>query len=246
MTKPNPLKTMKSLGGMSLLIIVSQFSCAALLPTTEASRPSQPQTQPLAMGVGDLAERLRRPRVPGGSRGNGDEDATEICAIVPGRLEIGDETTTIKVWNLDPVFVWQDDFSRLEVVEFRTNTLVASADLAPGQRYLLYSDIPNAQPLQPGQAYYWRLSKDETFAEISFRMMDETERADIEAALEAESLNGQNPTDDILQARIDFFLDQGLWADAFQEIYAERNPTAAILSLRDSIAANDYCPPEAE
>lgn len=244
MKSTNPLKAMLTLGGMSLLILASQLSCAALLQPSGVSRPSQPQQ--LAVGLGDLADLLRRPRVPGGSRGDGDEDATEICAIVPGRLEIGDETTTIKVWSLDPVFVWQDGFSKLEVIQFRTNTLVASADLAPGQRHLLYSDIANAQPLQPGQAYYWRLSNDETFAETSFRMMNETERADVEAALEAESLNGQNPTDDIMQARIDFFLTEGLWADAFREIYAERNPSEAILSLRASIEANDYCPPEVE
>lgn len=246
MSSKNHLKALLSLGSMSLLILVNQFACAALLQSSDVSRSTH--LQPLAMGLGDLIDRLQRPKVPGGSRGDGDEEATEICAVVPGRLydpEIDDETT-IKVWSLNPVFVWQDDFSKLEVIQYRTNTIVASVELDPGQRYLLYGDIENARLLEPGQAYYWRLSNDETFAEISFRMMDEAERTEIEAALNAKSLNTENPTDEILQARIDFFLTEGLWADAFYEVYAVPNPSEAVLSLRANIEAHNYCPPEGE
>ena len=72
MSSKNHLKALLSLGSMSLLILVNQFACAALLQSSDVSRSTH--LQPLAMGLGDLIDRLQRPKVPGGSRGDGDED----------------------------------------------------------------------------------------------------------------------------------------------------------------------------
>ena len=225
---------------VSLWVSINQPLKASIFHPLESSPAATPLNQ-LTTSISDVADTLRRPRVPGGSRG--DTEETAVCGIVPGKLfdpAINDEST-IKIWNLNPIFVWQEDWTRLDVVEFRTNETVASAELTSGQRTLTYGEIDNAQPLEPGTNYYWRLANAETSARISFRMMTEAERAEIEVELNTQLQSVENSPEVILTARIEFFVEKQLWADAFREIYAVSNPSEKIQSLIAGIESTNYC-----
>lgn len=247
MNNSNTIKLFLLLGSIGSLMLACQPLGAAIFQPSSPSSSNVQLNHRYATGVGKLIDSLRRPKVPGGSRGD-DEDQVVVCGIVPGRLfdPASGDTTTIKMWTLDPAFVWQDDWTILEVKHHRSNDIIARATLLPGQRHLLYSDIDNAQPLEPGQAYYWRLSNGNTFGEISFRIMRPNERTDIDAVLNALPQNPGDSTHTMWQERTEFFLESGLWADAFREVYANPNPSAEILDLRTTIESHDYCPDEEE
>ncbi|NEQ31659.1 MAG: hypothetical protein F6K04_11745 [Leptolyngbya sp. SIO4C5] len=203
-------------------------------------------TTQLAASWSEIWQRLRRKEVPGGSRGARNQPT--VCAVVPGALidEDTDEFSSLKVWSLNPVFVWQGEWSRLEVFHSRNHQILLSQELSSEDRHLVYSDVAEAMPLEPGGAYYWKLSREGSddqelvFGETTFRTLDEEARKELEAAL-ADKLAGVDDPESALSQRVYFLAEQDLWADVFRELHTADELPAELEALKDEIAGHDFC-----
>ncbi|MEN8447440.1 MAG: hypothetical protein ABG776_20770 [Cyanobacteria bacterium J06555_13] len=204
------------------------------------------ETTLLANTWSNLWDRLRRKEVPGGSRGELGQPT--VCAVVPGTLsdQNSDEVSSLQVWDLNPVFVWQGEWSQLEVLHSRTHEVLLSQALTPEARHLVYGDVEGAVSLEPGGAYYWKLSRKAsgddpaTFGETSFRTLDEEKRLALEAEL-ANVLNSANTPEQALSKRVNFWADQELWADVFRELHNANELPAELETLKGEIADHDFC-----
>ena len=123
---------------------------AAIGQRAPAALPENAPTLLATISWSDIWDRLRRKEVPGGSRG--DLSQPEVCAVVPGTLSDQDsnEVSSLQIWDLNPVFVWQGEWSQLEVFHSRTHEVLLSQVLAPEARHLSYSDVGDALSLDPG------------------------------------------------------------------------------------------------
>ncbi|MEM9215428.1 MAG: hypothetical protein AAGD25_13915 [Cyanobacteria bacterium P01_F01_bin.150] len=195
----------------------------------------------LAVNWSEVWDRFRRKEVPGGSRGNG---PSKVCAVVPGALmdKVTEDTTALHIWGLNPVFVWQGEWSQLTVFRSRDHEALLSQDLNPEARHLVYGDMVDAMPLEPGGSYYWHLSRDgsdenpATFGETSFRTLGQEKWLEMETAL-AEI----DASEDALSKRVAFFAEQGLWADVVREVYTADELPSGLVELKANIAGHDFC-----
>ena len=238
---------------MPLLVTLSFVSAGWLGSPLQAaleSRPLVPSIEEtvteIAASWGEIRDWFRRQEVPGGSRGNRNQPT--VCAIVPGTLvdKESDESSSLRIWSLDPVFVWQGEWSRLEVFHSRSHEVLLSKALEPGEQHLVYSEVSDAMPLEPDGAYYWNLSREAdgdeaaTFGETSFRTLDAAARQVLEDAL-TEQLVAVDDGEEVLRQRVTFFVEQGLWADAFRELYAVEELPAELAALKAEIAGHTFC-----
>lgn len=195
-----------------------------------------------------IFERLRRQEVPGGSRGIRNQPELKVCAVVPGRLinQETDSMSPLKVWDLNPVFIWQGAWNQLEVFREDDQERLLSQELTPETQHLFYSDVEDAIPLEPGVWYYWKLSRDgsneqkATFGETSFRTLDEADRSDLEADLATEVATVSEP-ERVLITRVNFLAEQGLWADVFRELYSTDELPAELATVMKDLADHDFC-----
>ena len=185
-----------------------------------------------------LWNELRRQQVPGGLRG--DENELSTCAIVPGKLIDSDtgEETTIEVWNTRPLFLWRGTWARLEVRHLDSGELMWRQTLTPTQQDLVYGDY--GKPLLPGETYYWQLipeqlPEDTVLPKISFQIVGGKERDRITDELK--KLTAES-ADTLTLARVHYFIDQGLWADALHEIYSHPDQFSGLI---EQIEAHDFC-----
>lgn len=224
---------------------------AAIGQRAPAALSENPSTLLATISWSDIWDRLRRKEVPGGSRG--DLSQPEVCAVVPGTLSDQDsnEVSSLQIWDLNPVFVWQGEWSQLEVFHSRTHEVLLSQVLAPEARHLAYSDVEDALSLEPGGSYYWKLSREAsgeesaTFGETSFRTLDQEKRLALETEL-ANELDSADTPEQALSKRVNFFVEQGLWADVFRELHTADELPAELETLKSDIADHDFCeqPPE--
>ena len=196
----------------------------------------------LALSWGDIWEWLRRTKSTGGSRG---PEKPPICMMVPGGLYNPETNKKIafKVWNDRPLFLWQREMLGIEVRHGRSNRLIWSQSLKSNQTSIIYA----GEPLQSGQVYFWRESGvfNELSPKLFFKIMDAEESVDITAELEelesrfkAEEANEEK----IRLERVNFFVENKLWADALREIYSIPNPSPKLIEMRKKIQAHDFCP----
>ena len=199
-------------------------------------------TTPLVVSWSEVWDRLQRKDVPGGSRGNRNQPT--VCAVVPGTL-IDEETyeaSPLQVWGLNPVFVWQEKWTHLKVFRSRDHEVLLDQALAPEARYLVYNEVEHAIPLEPGGAYYWKLSRDgsdgqkATFGETTFRTLDEVQR--LELGVEIAEID---TSEEALIKRVKFFADRELWADVVREIYTATELPSDLEALKEEITRHDFC-----
>lgn len=237
---------------MVTVVMAVCIICLSSLPLKAAIRENLAQPyewvnpQQLALSWSEIGRWFRRQRVPGGSRGPFSD--VKVCGILPGLLETdgGEESERRlnKVWNPNPVFVWQGEWETLTVNTGRRHEVILSQALTLDQQILVYDQVADAKPLEPGKAYYWRIENSEFKGDTPFRTMDVDEYAEVAAALqtlEAELRLQHKSEDDILRERVGFFLERDLAADAFREIYLAPNPPEDLVRVLADIQSEDFC-----
>ncbi len=197
--------------------------------------------QLLAFSWGELWDKLRRKKGKRGSRG--DEDKKFFCMIAPGGLKDPSSIkASLKVWSSQPVFLWKGEIKGIEVRHTRSNKLMWSQQVEPTTRGIVYQ----GEPLQPGEAYFWRetVPDAELPSRQSFRIMKAEERDSISTDLKQLESNlkakGAKP-EEIVLARIDYFVEKQLWSDVLREIYLVQNPSPELKELVEQIQSNDFC-----
>lgn len=163
---------------------------------------------------------------PGGRRG-------DICIITPYDTQKG-------IWSDRPLFVWKGELSRIEVRPAGSDRVLWEQKLQATDRSTLYQ----GEALQPGKSYDWMLfdpTSDESSYptdRVRFRVMSEEERSSITAELAAmeSQLKSKRATEEqITYEKAKYFVEKQLTADALQQVYRVKNPSAGLLQFRQSL-----------
>lgn len=173
------------------------------------------------------------PRRPGGGR-----DSVDL--LTPG-------VWASEVWTLQPMLIWQSDGtpanqpSQVEIISHDGQTILRQSVQAAE-----FVVLPVKQPLQPGQLYRvqflkWSPVKNQEILmmpPIEFRVMAGEERQKIAQQLsQAEARLRERPATfaEILQKRIQVFVDHQMWSDALQEIHSSNLPVAERQALMQEV-----------
>lgn len=236
------MERVSQLSAVVLLTALLSLSARALQGAVR-EQPLQLESSRTTMAAswGDILERLRRRRVPGGGRGNGAVNP-DCIRIAPQLLSEDGRPGAPEVWSLHPLFLWQGGKQRLEVREESSDKLVWRQDLAAEQRRAIYQ----GEPLQPGRVYYWRLFPEGGKAvKVYFKIMADGEKRDrlaeglseVESRLEASGVSAEA----IAQARAGYFARRDLWSDVLRELHRVSEPSAALKATIEGIQAMDFC-----
>ncbi len=169
----------------------------------------------------------------GGSRGD------DFCLINPGENE--------KVWHLNPLLIWQGDTNKIGLRE-KSKNIVLWRDFVAQKESNLKSLKYKGLPLKFGKNYEWLFYSNTSkniVREISFQIMDATERAPITAELSAltKKLKAESATEEeIALERASYFENRKLWGDVLQELYSVKNPSAKLNNIADKVT-NGICKP---
>jgi hypothetical protein len=185
----------------------------------------------LALSWGDIWDRLRRKKKPGGGRGG-------ICEFAPAKLVDRDtkqeNTQDIEeVWSDRPLFLWSikgGTAQRIELFVQGSADAPWSREIQAGETKVSY----DGQPLQSGQTYEWQLSALASFPikspGVRFQVMDSQKRDRITAELRQLALEKAN-----------YFAQRELWSDALRELYSVPTPSAELTRAMALLQAHDFC-----
>lgn len=236
---------MERVSRLSAVVLLTALLSVSARTIQGASR-EQPlsldsQNTTIAASWGDILERLRRRRVPGGGRRSGVVNP-HCIRIAPQMLSEDSRPGAPEVWSLRPLFLWRGAKQRLEVREELSDQLVWYQDLAAKQRRAMYQ----GEPLQPGGVYYWQLLPEKGKAvKVYFEIMASGERRDrlaeglskIESRLKASGASAEA----IARARAGYFARRKLWADVLRELHSVSEPSAALQATLEAVQATDFC-----
>lgn len=169
---------------------------------------------------------------PAGKRGG-------FCPLAPN---VSDVST--QVWSDRPFFVWRGILGKFEVHPHQSKEVLWSQPVALGM--LGVQHVPYAgKALQPGQTYDWVIFnlENKPVVSIPFKMMNSQERDRINKQLQ--SLNGElrdkrATAEEIALRRAQYFAQQNLWSDVWQEYFSVKNRPAALVELVRTIRTMAY------
>jgi Domain of Unknown Function (DUF928) len=181
---------------------------------------------PFASGVADEPPtNILPPRTAGG------RPATETpCLIAP-------HSSNIVILSDRPLFVWQGSIEKI-ALRFPGDNKVFWEQPVVGIQQLAY----NEEPLQRGQIYEWLVyysadSKDpERFIRFQVMPLEESQ------AIASRLTNLDTPTSEerltpqtLTLTRINVLINEGLWADAMQELFTIQSPQGAITQYQHDV-----------
>ena len=236
----------------STLLVATLFTLSLEALPIQAAIRQQPQQlltkiqgTYLATSVGDIVNTLRRKKSTGGGR----TGRISICPIAPVKLfdedaQQGGILETQEVWSERPLFLWNIQGGTVQKIElFLKGSKEAfwSPEIPEGATSIIY----DGEPLKPGQTYEWRLTAPFPKVQPPFRVMASQKRDRITADLKQleEQFKGASVEKMALETA-NYFVKEGLWSDALQELYSVPSPSA---ELRDAIAqlqSHDFCSPD--
>ncbi|MGJ3251910.1 MAG: hypothetical protein ACFE0J_12370 [Elainellaceae cyanobacterium] len=162
-----------------------------------------------------------------------------------------------EVWSDRPTLVWQGSASSVELYQQGGSEPIwtyplSESDQIPGLDGAqteefdepVYQVTYDGEPLEPGQAYVWRVIQPFAPRPISFQIMTTEEQEKITDDLTAlESQLEAEDTDETLAIqKADYFADQQLWSDFWQQILAVESPSDELKTVLDETIA-ELCPP---
>lgn len=239
MAKFNKPPSMLFVAALIITILFALPSQSAIINQKQTELLTKTNGTYLALSWGDIWNKLRRKKVPGGGRG----PEVTICAIAPGRLD-STKLGIQEIWSVQPLFLWDIQGGTVQQIELldRDEQVFWSQKIPTGQTKVIY----DGKALQPGQSYIWRLSHSPT-SEISyyqFKVMEIQKRDRITkelAQLEKQLEKQQAPAEKIALEKANYFAQQELWSDALREIYSIPNPSAELTRMIQKISSPDYC-----
>ncbi len=162
---------------------------------------------------------------PLGSRGGG------LCLITP--VATGQNPVPV-VWRQQPMLVWQGMAGRMEVYDEQTRELMGSR-LAP----IAANQAPyTGKPLLPGRTYEAQLfitpKSQLVAAKVVFQMMAAAERQTVERQLVALA-DPALTAEAVVQRRVNFWMEQGLWDEAIAELYSVPQASEALRQMRQQL-----------
>lgn len=150
-----------------------------------------------------------------------------------------------KVWNQQPMFIWQGEAGRIQVRSKRDYVLLWEASLESGDRWILYQ----GQSLEAGEEYVWILLTDMTgttpqiLSSAPFEVMTVDERRKIDSDLTkiSQKLCGKTTREvspeTLALHRAYYFSQLHLASDALWEVFQLKEPSPELTQLIQSISA---------
>lgn len=173
----------------------------------------------------------REPRAPGSGRSGGSRPAN-LCWITP----------TDTVWNSRPQLVWLGNFRAVGVRLEGTETLLWRSVAPAGNR--LHRLEYGGTPLEPGKTYEWVFffngNSTSPMQRVPFQIVDANQQTAINtdlAKLDAESQTQKYSVETMALHRANFFAQRQLKADALQEVFSVKNPSAQLQQVAQDIEA---------
>lgn len=226
---------------LSFIIAIPLPMEAAILQRSQQSKETI-NSQYIALSWGDIWNRLRGKRTPGGGKG-------DICSIVPQALVSSDnETVNSEVWSNKPLFLWhipRGKATKITIFEKGKYEVFETLVIKEGQTRFAY----NGKPLQPGQSYTWQLSANLGGRSIkdsgsNFQIMDAQKRLGIasdltklEAGLKRQRVSGEK----IALEKANYFIEKRLYSDALQQLYSVSKPSKELNETIKNIEAHNFC-----
>jgi hypothetical protein len=172
------------------------------------------------------AFRGRQPRREGIRRSG------ELCPMSPGLVG------TDQVWTDRPLFMWQGTVNRVALRNFDSGEELWNQPVDSTAQQIVYTGAA----LSPG-IYQWELSNSTgSNSSFIFEIIGGDQRQQIADSLrELELQIGNKTTEEKALAKADYFMQQGLWSDAFQVLYSISNPSTEVKQAAQEIAAY-VCP----
>lgn len=219
---------------IGLMAILASFSLVK--PSRiQAAEPVVMPPSPSWQSWLELFSKRNEPRDKGPGGTAGPRPINQSCVLTP--------TQQGKLWNTKPLLIWSGGTAaEIGLRPANSPTLLwrqtTPAIATTGVNRLRYT----GQPLQPGQPYevlffFASFSSQPQFWQ-SFQVMTPAERAPITADLQAltaqlQARNAQPET--VALARANYFAQRSLWADALQEVYAVKTPSAELQRVTQTI-----------
>jgi hypothetical protein len=139
------------------------------------------------------------------------------------------------LWHDHPTFVWQGTVDSVAVSAFAApETPVWTASTLGSAHTVVYS----GKALQPGKRYIWTATAAGEQAQVIFELLEQPLRDRITtqlAQLETRLQQQKASPDERVRQRVVFFLDQGLFLDAVQELYSVPHPSQAVQALQNKL-----------
>lgn len=171
------------------------------------------------------AFRGRQPRREGIRRSG------ELCPMSPGLVG------TDQVWNNQPLFMWQGTVNQIVLKNFESGEELWNQPVDSTAQQIVYT----GSVLPPGM-YQWELSNATSSSSFIFEIIGGDQRQQIADSLrELESQIGNKTAEEKALAKADYFMQQGLWSDAFQVLYSINDPSTEVKQAAQEIAAY-VCP----
>lgn len=215
---------------ISLTFLVSGFIVFAV--PTLVLRRAIAQPQPTWRSVfGDWFR--QEPKDPGSGRNSGGRPGDALCLITP--------VDKAQVWTTQPLFVWQGG-DRETGIRLKGNLSIPWEDAGSVKNQANKRLNYVSQTLTPGKEYEWGLFIDSNrrtpIEFITFQVIGGAQRDAIAKELQAleSRLKAQNANEEaIALERTNYFIKQGLRADALQEIYSVKHPSAELKQVMQDI-----------
>lgn len=195
-------------------------------PDPSASNPPYTVSQRSILDSMMSAFRGRQPRREGIRRSG------ELCPMSPGLVG------TDQVWNDRPLFMWQGTVTQVTLKDFESGEELWNQPIDSTAQQIVYT----GSALLPG-LYQWELSNPAgSSSSFIFEIIGGNQRQQITDRLrELESQISNKTTEEKALATADYFMQQGLWSDAFQALYSISNPSTEVKQAAQEISAY-VCP----
>lgn len=171
----------------------------------------------------------RRPPLPLGTRSG-------VCPMTPGLLD-----KDLTIVSDRPLFSWQGKAAKLNVRDYKTKEIIWSTDLDAQTQQVVYGD---ATPLEPGKIYQWQVLGQDTSSTdrahwSTVAVMAAPDRDAVTAKLkdiEQKGRQNQQSPEEIVDQQAMYLIDQNLWSDALQVLYAVKNPSSEFVQKRQQFS----------
>lgn len=155
----------------------------------------------------------------------------ELCPMSPGLVG------TDQVWTNQPLFMWQGTVNQIVLKNFESGEELWNQPVDSTAQQIVYTGLA----LPPG-LYQWELSNATTSSAFIFEVIGGDQRQQITNSLrELESQSSNKTSEEKALATADYFMQQGLWSDAFQVLYSINNPSTEVKQAAQEISAY-VCP----
>ena len=183
-----------------------------------------------------------QPKPPETSDGGSRTD--NFCVITPWLYKLSEQQQPnfVEVFQEQPMFIWQGDRAEIFIKVPSENQQEIWAQNVKRKNQVIYQ----GQSLERGKIYEVFFHKGRTTSlPFPFKIIDGDRRATIESELKA--LSEKYPgisAEEIALLRANYFMEQGLFGDAYQELFSVAKPSAELKENLEEIKKRKFCPDE--